>query len=271
MKSMQDQLTLLIEEGESFNQSNFCYPSEHDRSKWGGDDTPEWLAWKNRCIKVVQQLVADDSSAMKLLNTGIDIKTSGYSLSEFLRAKETIIKSLKLALELTKNDKFSELRKLKSKSDSDVLSNKVFIVHGHDQLLKTELENFLNEIGLDPVVLHRQSDEGKTIIEKFEKHSDVGYAFILLTPDEVAYTADQESIKDEKRTKEKRARPNVIFEFGYFIGKLGRSRVCCIHKGDIDIPSDLSGFVYKKITSNIEDEGYSIIKELKTAGYNLQI
>ena len=59
-------------------------------------------------------------------------------------------------------------------------------MHGRNEIAKTNLEVFLHEISLEPVVLHRQADEGLTIIEKFEKHSNVGYAFILLTPDEIA-------------------------------------------------------------------------------------
>jgi predicted nucleotide-binding protein len=82
-----------------------------------------------------------------------------------------------------------------------------------------------------PVVLHREADEGATVIEKFEKHSDVGFAFILLTPDEIGYTVDQINIPEADKVIEYRARPNVIFEFGYFVGKLGRKRVCCLHKG----------------------------------------
>src|SRR5690606_5297464 len=91
-------------------------------------------------------------------------------------------------------------------------TKKVFVVHGHDEVAKTNLEVFLHEIGLEPVVLHRQADEGLTIIEKFEKHSDVGYAFILLTPDEIAYIKADQDKKDDERKKEFRARPNVIFE-----------------------------------------------------------
>jgi predicted nucleotide-binding protein len=148
-------------------------------------------------------------------------------------------------------------------------SNKVFVVHGRDEISKTNLEVFLHEIGLEPVVLHRQADEGMTIIEKFEKHSDVGYAFILLTPDEVAYLASEDTLSDEDRGKEYRARPNVIFEFGYFIGKLGRSRVCCLHTGLTSLPSDVSGMVYKRFEKNIEEIAYSIIKDLKASGYTL--
>lgn len=146
-------------------------------------------------------------------------------------------------------------------------TKKVFVVHGHDEIAKTNLEVFLHEIGLEPVVLHRQADEGLTIIEKFEKHSDVGYAFILLTPDEIAYIKADDIKDDNERQKEYRARPNVIFEFGYFVGKLGRSRVCCLYTGDVSLPSDLSGMIYKKFTNSIEEVAYSIIKDLKASGY----
>lgn len=146
-------------------------------------------------------------------------------------------------------------------------SKKVFVVHGHDEVAKTSLEVFLHEIGLEPIVLHRQADVGMTIIEKFEKHSDVGYAFILLTPDEIAYLASEESKADELRHKEYRARPNVIFEFGYFVGKLGRSRVCCLYTGNATLPSDVSGMIYKRYENSIEEVAYGVIKDLKASGY----
>jgi predicted nucleotide-binding protein len=148
-------------------------------------------------------------------------------------------------------------------------TNKVFVVHGHDEASKTALEVFLRELGLEPIVLHRQADEGQTIIEKFEKHSDVGYAFILLTPDEVAYIATEETKPDDERKKEKRARPNVIFEFGYFVGKLGRSRVCCLYTGDVALPSDVGGMIYKKYTHSVEEVAFGIIKDLKASGFQI--
>ena len=152
-------------------------------------------------------------------------------------------------------------------SSAQLRTKKVFVVHGRDEIAKTNLEVLLHEIGLEPVVLHRQADEGMTIIEKFEKHSDVGYAFILLTPDEVAYLASEESKPDAERNKEFRARPNVIFEFGYFVGKLGRSRVCCLYTGDISLPSDVSGMIYKRYDKSIEEVAYSVTKDLKASGY----
>lgn len=148
-------------------------------------------------------------------------------------------------------------------------NNKVFVVHGHDEIAKTSLEVFLREIGLEVIVLHRQADEGLTVIEKFEKHSEVAYAFILLTPDEIAYLRSEEQEIDGERKKEFRARQNVIFEFGYFVGKLGRSRVCCLYTGDVTLPSDVNGMIYKKFSKNIEEVAYSIIKDLKASGYEI--
>lgn len=156
---------------------------------------------------------------------------------------------------------------LQESSFSAPQTKKVFVVHGRDEIAKTNLEVFLHEIGLDPIVLHRQADEGMTVIEKFEKHSDVGYAFIILTPDEVAYLAAEESKTDSERTKEFRSRANVIFEFGYFVGKLGRSRVCCLYTGDVTLPSDVSGMIYKRYEKSIEEVAYSVIKDLKASGY----
>lgn len=159
--------------------------------------------------------------------------------------------------------------KAKESFNSQAKTKKVFIVHGHDKIAKTNLEVFLHEIGLEPIVLHRQADEGQTIIEKFEKHSDVSYAFILLTPDEIAYIKADENKNDNERKEELMARPNVIFEFGYFVGKLGRSRVCCLYTGDVSLPSDVNGIIYKKFTSSIDEVAYSITKDLKASGYSI--
>lgn len=148
-------------------------------------------------------------------------------------------------------------------------TNKVFVVHGRDEVAKTNLEVFLREIKLEPIVLHRQADVGQTVIEKFEANSDVGFAFILLTPDDVAYLKQDDDLPDDERKKELRARQNVMFEFGYFVGKLGRSKVCCLYTGDVTIPSDLNGLIYKKYNSSIEEVAYSILKDLKATGYDV--
>jgi len=150
-------------------------------------------------------------------------------------------------------------------------SKKVFIVHGHDIALKNDLEIFLKNLDLEPIVLHRQPDEGLTILEKLEKHSDVAFAFILLTPDDIGSSVEDYNKEDRNKNIEFRARQNVIFEFGFLAGKLGRTRVCCIYKEGVALPTDLSGFLYKKINISIDDIGFLLIKELKAAGFNVKI
>ena len=147
-----------------------------------------------------------------------------------------------------------------SKSDDQIKSNRVFIVHGHDSLAKTDVARTLEKLGLEAIVLHEQPSAGKTIIEKFERDaSQVGFAIVLITPDDIGYP------KNKPDNKKPRARQNVILELGYFSGALGRSNVCVLYKGDVEIPSDYLGVVY----INMDDGGawkFHMSKELKQAG-----
>jgi predicted nucleotide-binding protein len=138
---------------------------------------------------------------------------------------------------------------------------RIFIVHGHDDKTKYELKNFIqNSLKLgEPIILHEQPSLGRTVIEKLEDQADdVDIVFVLLTPDDVGCAASTpESIK-------RRARQNVIFELGYFLGKLERTggRVLLLYKGNLDLPSDISGLIYIDITNGIEAAGENIRREL---------
>lgn len=140
--------------------------------------------------------------------------------------------------------------------------NKVFIVHGHDDHLKNEVARFIESLDLEAVILHEQSDRGQTIISKFATHSDVGFAIVLYTPCDLGRAS---SIQEEKP----RARQNVIFEHGYFVAKLGIENVVALKKGDVEIPNDLSGVIYKEY----DESGawkYKIANELEESGYKIQ-
>tara|TARA_R110002095_G_scaffold51046_1_gene44679 strand:- start:935 stop:1690 length:756 start_codon:yes stop_codon:yes gene_type:complete len=128
-------------------------------------------------------------------------------------------------------------------TNTQSITGRVFIVHGHDTELKVTVARFLEHLNLAPIILHEKPNSGNTIIEKFESYSNVEFAIVLLTPDDVG------SAKAEKPLLQKRARQNVIFEFGYFIGKLGRDRVCALHCDDIELPSDYHGVLYIKVDS----------------------
>lgn len=115
--------------------------------------------------------------------------------------------------------------------------SKVFIVHGRDDLAKNEVARFIVEMGFKPIILHEQVSAGKTIIEKIEEHTNVGFAVVLYTPCDVGGLADGSATKS-------RARQNVVFEHGYLIAKLRRGNVCALVKGDLETPGDISGIVY---------------------------
>jgi predicted nucleotide-binding protein len=142
-------------------------------------------------------------------------------------------------------------------------SRKVFVVHGHNQKYREELCRVLEKLNLDPIVLHEQPDQGRTIIEKFEVHSDVMFAVVLLTADDVGRAnAATDSMP--------RARQNVILELGYFLGKLGRDRVCALYENGVEIPSDYAGVLYKHL-DNAGKWKYDLGKELTAAGLTVDL
>ncbi len=143
-----------------------------------------------------------------------------------------------------------------------VNTSEVFVIHGRDEGTRAIVARFLEQLRLKPVILDEQSSQGLTIIEKFERHAQVGFAVALLTPD------DAGSLQGDGSNLNPRARQNVIFELGFFIGKLGREGVCALTKGTVEIPSDYAGVVYIPL----DDSGawkFQLVKELKAAGFEV--
>jgi predicted nucleotide-binding protein len=142
--------------------------------------------------------------------------------------------------------------------------NSVFIVHGKDGKAKSEVANVIYRSGLRPIILHEQTNSGQTIIEKFETHAKVGFAVILLTPDDEGYP------KNNPDHKKPRARQNVILEMGYFLGKIGRERVCALYIEGVEVPSDIQGILYIKM----DESGawkHELGREMKSAGLNVRL
>lgn len=145
-----------------------------------------------------------------------------------------------------------------------IMSNKVFIVHGHDDDMKSSVARVLEKLNIEPIILSEQPNQGRTIIEKFEDESNVDYAVVLLSD------KDDHGSEITSNQLKPRARQNVILELGYFIGKLGRNRVFVLKKNDVEIPSDILGVVYTEYDNN-EGWKYSLCKELRELGYSVDM
>jgi predicted nucleotide-binding protein len=144
-------------------------------------------------------------------------------------------------------------------------SSEIFVVHGHDSELRNDTARFLQLLGLKPIVLHEQPNKGRTLIEKFTDHSAVGFAVVLLTPDDRG--------GENKQTYEElkhRARQNVIFELGFFLGKLGRNRVCALYREGVELPSDYAGVVYVQLDA-AGAWRLALARELKSAGFHIDM
>jgi len=143
-----------------------------------------------------------------------------------------------------------------------IRNRRVFVVHGRDEIALGQLESVLPELNIQAVVLKREPRHGvSTIIELIERYADVGYAFILFTPDDVGAVAGEISMQ-------RRSRQNVIFECGLFLGLLGRRRVSCIVKNaSLEMPSDLGGVLQHRYTQSVHEVKDEIKVELQRAGY----
>ena len=143
---------------------------------------------------------------------------------------------------------------------------KIFIVYGHDTNAREQLELLLRRLKLEPVILANLVAEGQTIIEMLEKHrSGVRYACVLLTPDDEGHRMGHPG------EKKPRARQNVVLELGMFLSTLGRKRVAILHKGDVELPSDIHGLVYIPFTNHVSEVKPRLAAELQEAGFHINI
>ena len=140
-------------------------------------------------------------------------------------------------------------------------SGKVFVVHGYDGEARESVARFLLELDLKPIILHEQPNQGRTIIEKVEDHGDVGFAVVLLTADDVGGPKDGQM--------QPRPRQNVLLELGYFIGRLGRARVCALKRGEMEFPTDFAGVVWEPFDGAAGSWKQRLGRELQAAGFEI--
>lgn len=144
-------------------------------------------------------------------------------------------------------------------------NRKIFVVYGHDDISRTQLEALLRRWDLEPIILDQKASGGQTIIEKLEEYSqEVGYAIVLATPDDDGKSKSEDAYKS-------RVRQNVVLELGMFLAKLGREKVAILLKEDKEFekPSDIHGLIYIPFDKKVDEVALNLIRELTNQGYNI--
>lgn len=229
---------------------------------WKCEHASEYLSWLRRTAAFLHAAVGEEAA---LAFTAFDEGDSYLFWKTYRERQLGHLEGLAIRVESVglleaKSQQNIPIHASASKSNS----RKVFLVHGHDIAAKESVARFLECINLEPIILHEQANEGRTIIEKFEAFTNVPFAVVLMTADDVGSKSGPEP------TLVPRARQNVILELGYFTGKLGRSRVSALYAPGLDVPSDLHGVLF----TELDEKGAwrtKLAQELVSAGMEIKL
>lgn len=217
----------------------------------------EWPSVERREINHGIQFTLPDGTKVNFFNSTGRVVVQGKDSAEKKRAEQLLETAPNIS---------SGLSVATPQSLGLLPPEKVFIVYGHDTNAREQLELLLRRLKLEPVILANLVAEGQTIIEMLEKHRvNVKYACVLLTPDDEGYK------RDCHVQKKYRARQNVVLELGMFLSTLGRKRVAILHKGDIELPSDIHGLVYIPFQNHVSEVKQRLAAELQEAGFHINI
>ena len=251
---MEEKIRELIQEAKEHTFQMNNYNASHGTYSRPNVDMQAWIGESEDFLLTNY---GKDSAPWRIYERFDRRKLDGNYSDTFEKEKNIIVSALTSCLRITpKENKKGHI------STKELDLTKVFIVHGHDELLKNEVARFIEKLELESIILHEQASSGKTIIEKIEEYSNVGFAIALYTPCDVG---DKKSEKIELKS---RARQNVVFEHGFLIGKIGRENVCALVKGQLEKPNDISGVVY---ISTDEEWKLSLAKEMRNSGYQIDM
>lgn len=220
---------------------------------------PKFQVWKAKAIRYLAHKFGEDSIEYRTFaNIRFSLRTYAFGTprSDFVMACQ---KGLKIC-QSTFETYLEEMQEDKNDvpTPTKISQSKIFIVHGHDGALKESAARLIEQQGISAIILSEQANSGQTIIEKFESNSDVSAAICLFTADDIGKAQANSDMQP-------RARQNVVFETGYFMGKLGRDRIAILADKGVEMPSDLSGVVYTDTTSwKVE-----LLNELRAMGYTV--
>ena len=237
-----------------------------------GRGTPEFEKWHRDTKVAITNAFGNESDNIKDFNKikySVPFFVSGMTESNFqnayvrgLQSAASVLESMIEEIKEYWEDENGTPIPSETHDTERINTNEIFIVHGRDEGAKETVARFLDKLDLVPVTLAEKPGKGLTIIEKFEQHTHVGFAIVLLTPD------DAGSLQDDENDLSPRARQNVIFELGFFIGRLGREHVCALTKGEVEIPSNYAGIEYIPLDAS---GGWKqkLFRELRSVGFKV--
>jgi predicted nucleotide-binding protein len=228
-----------------------------DAKKVGDYGLP--LSYDTEILNKIEKVLVEINFAkndVEIIFSNINPKSRVVQIADPTMANPEI----KVTQELTQ--KITNVSANPKDKDCFPFTDSVFIVHGHDNEIKESVARFIEKIGLKAVILHEQPNQGRHLLQKLKDCSnDVGYAIILLTPDDLGKSSNDTDYRP-------RSRQNVILELGYFIGILEDKRVCVVYRPSVEIPSDYKGIGYIEY----DEKGawrMAIFRELKSLGYQV--
>ncbi len=221
--------------------------------------------WRDyNCEYLTQAFSNDDLSFESHANIG---SYSRYDAPLYIRQQELLdrmngyISKLESILERVEIIPEHENIKTNKIDSHSTISKNIFVVHGHDRIILNKIKSFLELINHPPIILDEQVNSSKTIIEKIESYSNVGYAIVIMSPDDLGIAKKDLNLipedQPESRLKalENRARQNVVLELGFFMGKLGRENIAILYPEKLEIMTDIHGVLYIPIT---EDNSWQV-------------
>ena len=239
-----------------------------DAEQIGLENVTAFTRFQRRGEMLLKHIFGDNNEfASELAGLYFGATYANPSQEEEYEERQLVLDSARDLLEIAREkielstDELAE----EDENNEDVEPEEIFIVHGHDDALKEAVARVIGQLGYEPIILHEQPNSGRTIIEKFDEEADVDFAVVLLSPDDLARGKNEQ-------TERPRARQNVIFELGYFLGRIGRENVACIYRfaAGFEIPSDYSGVTY----TEFDKKGawkYELARELANAGFEIDM
>lgn len=183
------------------------------------------------------------------------IGMNNYISSPSYSSVENVISIISAAITRIERNKNIITKQNKKINDKTIKEN-VFIIHGRDEAKWRELKDILErDFNLTPIILSEKPDTGKTIIEKFEEYAKTcSCAIAIFTPDDEVVSNGEKYLQ---------ARPNVIYELGWFCGHIGRDKVILLLKEGTTLFSDFGGIVQKRFIKRVAEKANEIRKDLE--------